>query len=108
MMGGRIKEVVISVEGCVRLVLVYIPIARKYVKIFPTNNSNNNSDHQPEITVFDEKRGREIIKNYEKLHNATVIIQTFRGFRDYSKVKINSNDIKLNELFNGKKVCITA
>jgi len=106
-MKGGIEEVVISVGGVVRLVLLHIPIARKYVKIYPSN-SDNNSDHQPEITVFDEKRAREIMKNYERLHNATVIVQPFRGFRDYSKVRVNSNDIKLNELFNGKKVCITA
>jgi len=108
MMGGRrFEEVVIVCGGVVRLVLVYIPIARKYLKIFP-NNSDNNSDHQPEIVVFEEKRAREIMENYEKLHNATVIVQQFRGFRDYNKVRVNSSDIKLNELFNGQKVCITA
>jgi len=105
---GRFEEIVISVGGVVRLVMLYVPVAKKYVKIFPTNNSNNHSDFQPEIAVFEEKRVRKIIENYEKLHNATVIVQPFRGFRDYNKVRVNSNDIKLNNLFNGQKVCITA
>ena len=109
MKGGKFEEVIISVGGVVKLVMVYVPIARKYIKIFPnTNTATNNDDTQPEITVFEEKRARKIIENYEKLHSATIVVQPFRGFRDYSKVKVNSNDVKLNNLFNGKKVCITA
>ena len=100
------EEVVISVCGQVKLVMLYVSVAKKYVKIFPNNSDNH--DFQPEIKVFDEGRAREIIRNYERLHNATVIIQPFKGFRDYSKIKVESNDIKLNNLFNGKKVCITA
>jgi len=106
MMGGKLEEVVISVGGEVRLVLVYIPVARKYIKVFPTNNGNSNV--QPEITVFDEKRAREVIKNYERLHNATVVTQPFSGFKDYSNIVVESNDIKLSNLFSGQKICITA
>lgn len=101
------EEVIISVCGQVRLVMLYVPVAKKYVKIYP-NNCNSNNDYQPEITIFDETRAKKIIENYEKLHNATVTVQPFRGFRDYSNVKVDSNDIKLNNLFNGQKVCITA
>jgi len=103
---GKMVEYIVCVGGKVVLGLIYVPVFDKFVKVFPS--SNDSDEFQPNIIVFDGKKGREIIKNYENLRNAIIIVREFRGIKDYSNVRVNDVSVNLNRLLNGQRVAITS
>jgi len=57
---GQLVEYFVSVGGQLRLVLVYLPQQRLFIKKYPASRDANRDG----IVTFDEKRGKMILQNY--------------------------------------------
>jgi len=57
---GQLVEYFVSVGGQLRLVLVYLPQQRLFIKKYPASRNASRDG----IVTFDEKRGKMILQNY--------------------------------------------
>jgi len=90
--GGAV-EYFVKQKGEIRIVLVYYPQLRVFVKKYPVNRDN--------VVYFDEKRGKMILENYKKLG---AVIKAFQfGNGDKKTQAINK---MLSELKKGKKISL--
>lgn len=90
---GGVVEYFIKQKGEIKLVLVYFPEIRRFVKKYPANRDN--------VVSFDEKRGKMILENYKKLGAE---IKAF-PFGNGNKMTTAINKM-LSELKKGKKVIL--
>ena len=90
---GGIVEYFVKKGEEIKLVLVYYPQIRVFVKKYPSNRDN--------VVHFDEKRGKMILENYKKLGAE---IKAF-PFGNGSKMTTAINKM-LSELKKGKKISL--